>query len=123
MKTLMLFSVLLTSSFALAGEKYICREILDNNSSSDLEYGSRKMILNQVSDDVVKEGKFYPFKLEIYEFNSGKALFTESVNVRVEDVMFRFTNTAKKVSGLIYLDEADQTWLRIGSTKINFDCN
>jgi hypothetical protein len=114
MKFLFLLAITISST-AFAGEKYICREIGGD------EYAPKKMILTQVSDESIREGKFYPFKLEI--FDSGKAIVSESVNVRTEDVMFRFTNTAKKISGIIFLDELDQTSVSVGRTKYHFDCN
>lgn len=117
MKFALLLALTILSATAFAGEKYICRE-----TGGD-EYAPKKFILTQVSDDVIHEGKFYSFKLEIFEGNSGKAIVSESVNVRTEDVMFKFTNTAKKISGIIFLDEMDQTWVKVGKTEYHFDCN
>jgi hypothetical protein len=117
MKCTLLFVLTILSATAFAGEKYICTQI-DGD-----EYAPKKMILTQVSDDTIHEGKFYPFKLEIFDGNSSKAIVSESVNVRTEDVMFKFTNTAKKVSGIIFLDEMDQSHVKVGKTEYRFNCN
>ena len=117
MKLFLMLALTLSSTLALAGEKYICRE-----TGAD-DYNPHKMILTQVGDDSIKEGKFYAFKLEIFKGNSAKAIVSEAVNVRTEDVMFKFTNTAKKISGIIFLDEPDQASVTINKKSMSFDCN
>lgn len=117
MKALLIFALTLFSSLSFAGDKYICREINNNT------YQLKKMILTQVGDASMKEGKFYPFKLEIFDKTSSTPIYVEAVNVRIEDVMVKITNTAKKVSGIIFLDEMEATWIKIGKTSISFDCN
>lgn len=117
MKSLLIVAFALLSLNALAGDKYICKQIGGD------EYSPKKMILTQVSDENMSEGKFYAFKLEIFENNTSKAIVSESVNVRIEDVMVKFTNTAKKISGMIYLDELEASYVKVGSTSYNFDCN
>lgn len=112
------FALLLASASTLsfAGEKYICREIGGD------EYQPKKLIVTQVGDAPIKEGKVYSFKLEIFEGNSSTPIVSESVNVRTEDVMFRMTNTARKISGMIFMDELDQTSVSVGRKEYRFDC-
>lgn len=118
MKSLLALVVLASSISAFAGEKYICKEITENSWDS-----KKTMILTQVGDIEVKEGVKYTFKLEVYEGNSSKPVVAENVTVETEDVMFGFNNKAKKISGMIYLDELDQTWLKVGKNETRFDCN
>lgn len=118
MKSLLALIVLASSITAFAGEKYICKEITENSWDS-----KKTMILTQVGNIDIKEGVKYNFTLEVYEGNSAKAVVSEKVTVETEDVMFGFENKAKKISGMIYLDELDQTWLKVGKTETRFDCN
>lgn len=118
MKSLLALITLLTSITAFAGEKYICKEITENSWDS-----KRTLILTQVGNIEINEGVKYTFTLEVFEGNSSKAIVSEKVTVETEDVMFAFSNKAKKISGMIYMDELDQTWLKVGKNEWHFDCN
>jgi hypothetical protein len=111
-----LFLLVLTlSSAAFAGDKYICTEIGGD------EYAPKKLILTQIGNAPYSELTRFPYTLEIYA--SGKRLLLETVNVRTEDVMVSVTNSAKRISGRIFLDEMEASWLTIGSKTLKFNCN
>jgi hypothetical protein len=114
MKFLFLLALTLSSA-AFAGDKYICTEI------GGEEYAPKKLVLTQIGNAKYEELKRFPYTLEIYA--SGKRLLLETVNVKTEDVMVSITNSAKRISGTIYLDEMEASYLTIGSKKFKFDCN
>lgn len=118
MKSLLLMIVLTSAFSAFAGDKYICKEMTENSWDS-----KRTMILTQLGNIQIKEGVKYDFKLEVFEGNSSKPIVSEKVTVETEDVMFGFSNKAKKIEGMIYMDELDQTWLKVGKSEWHFDCN
>ncbi len=118
MKLLSVFVILLFSTVSFAGEKYICKQITANSWDDKVT-----MVLTQIGDEQIKEGVSYKFKLELFSGRSATPKFSETVIVETEDVMFSFVNKAKKVNGMIYLDELDQTWLYVGQDKYDFDCN
>ncbi len=117
MKLIIAFLVLTASALSFAGEKYICKEKKESWESK------KTFILTQIGDAQVKEGVKYSFILEVFEGNSSKPVMTEKVIVETEDVLFGFKNTAKKISGMIYMDELEGSWLSIKGKKIYFDCN
>src|SRR5688572_18330166 len=108
MKHVLMLALSLTSSMAFAGEKFICQQ-----TDGD-RYSPKKMILTQIGTAEIREGKPYSFKLEVFEGRGSEAKISETVTVETEDVMFGFKNKVKKISGMIYLDELDQTWLKVG---------
>ncbi len=116
MKALLLIASLLFTSLSFAGVTHVCVELTPKDP-----YIIHKMVLAQVGHDKIEEGKFIPFVLQIFQ---GSTLLIETpVNVRTEDVMFNFTNTAKKVKGIIFLDEMDDSWVKIGKLEFDFNCN
>ena len=117
--TLLASTLIATSSFA--GERYLCHQTDAESTYEAQQYSPYKIVLTQVGHDKIQEGKFFPFYLEVY-LDQTKPIFETAVNMRNEDVMMKFTNTAKKVSGMIYLDEMDQAYLTVGNKKMHFDC-
>lgn len=117
MKSFLFLASLLISAQSFAGSKFICKEITENEWDQ-----KRTMILTQEGDERVEEGTKYNFKLEVYDSVNSKPLVSEKVVVQTEDVLFQFSNKAKRIDGIIYMDEPDQTVLTIGKTKINFNC-
>lgn len=117
MKLLIAAIVLMTSTLTFAGEKYICKEKKESWESKT------SFILTQIGDADVKEGEKYAFHLEVFEGNNSKPLLSEKVTVQTEDVMFGFKNSAKKIYGMIYLDELDASYLTIKGKTTHFDCN
>lgn len=113
MKLFLSLVVLFSSISAFAGQKFICKEI----------NGSKKLVLTQVSTTPVRGGIKSQFKLEIFERNSSRPVYAAPVIVQTEDVMVAFENKAQQLSGMIYLDELDQTYVRIGRSELSFDCN
>ena len=119
MKSLFALVVLLVSLNTFAGTKFICKENTESRWDS-----KKSMILTQLGHVKIKEGVVYDFKLEIYDTNSShKPFVSEIVSVETEDVMFGFSNKIKKIEGMIYLDELDQTWVKVGKTEMSFNCN
>lgn len=117
MKLIIAAIVLMTSTLAFSGEKYICKELKESWESKS------SFILTQIGDEEVREGQKHTFMLEVYEGNSSKPVLAEKVTVETEGVMFAFKNSAKKIKGMIYLDELDQTYLTIKGKTTHFDCN
>lgn len=71
---------------------------------------------------VVREGQ--PFRVIISLFKAGSAepLFSLQGVGTTEDVMFDFAVKGQALSGTIFLDELDQTTLKIGGKTLSFDC-
>ena len=88
------------------------KHALDGNDFRKLAFAS-----------VFEEGAKFAFQLEVFEGNSSKAVLSEKVTVETEDVMFGFKNSAKKITGMIYLDELDASYLTIKGKTTHFDCN
>ncbi len=114
MKSILGLLVLMTATSAFARVQYVCQE--QGNRAP------RTMILTQISTGRIQEGVKYVFGLELRDSRTGTVLLAERVNVETEDVMFSFSNRQRTISGMIYLDELDQTWLEIGRNKLRFDC-
>ncbi len=115
MKSIIGFLVLMTVTTAFAREQYVCQE--KGNRTSP-----RTMTLTQLSSGRVQEGVKHLFGLELRDRRTGTVLFAARVNVEVEDVMFSFSNRQGEVTGMIYLDELDQSWAEFGRNKLRFDC-
>jgi hypothetical protein len=105
--------VLASASFA---QDYKCGE---TDQASGV--APRTLVLKSLSTREVREGDKVPYRLEL--FQGKKKVLSEKVIVEMEDVMFGFENKAKKIVGMIYLDELDQTYLYVGKDKAYFDCN
>ena len=118
MKMLLAATTLLVSFQSMAGIKYICKEQTKNSWDE-----KKTLVLTQVGNGRINEGRKYQFTLEVYGRNTSRPLLAERVMVETEDVMFGFSNQAKGISGMIYLDELDQAWLRVGRSEVAFDCN
>lgn len=116
MKYLLVIALLASSVMAFAGEKFICVQ-----SNGD-EYSPKKVIMTQIGETKVEEGYSYKFTLEVFAKNSSKALMTTVVNVKTEDVMYKFKNSANKVEGILYMDEPNDSWLQIGKEDIRLNC-
>jgi hypothetical protein len=117
MKFFIAASFLFSSIATFAGEKYICVQ------SGEYEYSPAKVILTQIGEGKVVEGNPTPFSLEIYTDYTTKPSVKELVYVTTEDVMFHFNNKAKKISGLIFMDELDEAHVKIGKKEIRMNCN
>lgn len=109
MKKLFFALSLLIGPAAFAGESYVCKEI---------GRGNHVLKLTQVGDDDIQEGAKYPFYLELYR--GKKFMHSQYVTVTTEDVMFEFQG--HKLTGMIYLDELDQTHLTLNAKEYRFDC-
>ncbi len=115
MKTIFTLFIFMIATSAFARFQFNCQEIGNRTAS-------RTMDLTQVSNGRLSEGVRHTFKLELRENRTRQLLLSELVTVEVEDVMFSFSNRARGINGMIYLDEMDQTWLELGRTKIRFAC-
>lgn len=108
------------STGAIASTSFTCKE-LDSKQN-------RIVILEQIGNAKIVEGKKVPFKLTVLKTPADGSevalvvLETEGT-VETEDVMFDFTSKDKKVKFGIYMDELDQSWLKIGKAKTSrFEC-
>ena len=110
--------VLISSSTFASDEKITCNEIVLMNGDV-----SRTMVLTKISVRPLREGEKAPYKLELFKGKKNILILSEKVIVETEDVQFMFENKAKKISGMIYMDELDQTSLTLKNEDINFDCN
>jgi hypothetical protein len=110
MKSLFTAILFLTSLQTFAGDKHICKQIVANSYDDKLT-----MILTE------NAGNTYTF--ELFQTGQGKPILRAEVTTTVEDVIFDFKNKTKKIAGRLYLDELDQTSVRIGKNEYNFDCN
>lgn len=118
MKSIFALIILTVSTFSFGGTKYICKEITKNSWDN-----KKTMILTQIGHSSIEESVKYPFLLEVFESGNSRPVLSEKVTVETEDVMFGFSNKAKKISGMIYLDELEETYLTIGKKEIRFNCN
>ncbi len=103
-----------SSAFAGTPEEYTCREL-----------GRGKHVLTvltlvQIGDEPVREGKKYLFNLTMTNAESDTIVEYQIVEVETEDVLFSFNGA--NLSGMIYLDEMDQSWLEIGRRNFSFNC-
>ena len=96
-------------------EKIEC-EGLDQNSGYTMTMDAR-------SQSNV-EGKAIAYYLEVLGEHQ-EPLFANIVFGVKEDVMLNFKSKAgvqPKLSGLLYMDEADQTWVKLNGDELRFSC-
>ncbi len=116
MKTILATLALTFATSSFAGVQYVCKQVNDRPGTL------HTMTLTQVSTGRILEGNKYAFNLELREIRTRRLVLSERVTVETEDVMFSFSNKAKAISGMIYLDEMDGAWLNIGRNELRFDC-
>lgn len=115
--TIAVLSLVLSNSAVAAGAKYICKQ------TNDLPgYQKITAILEQNGNSIIKEGKAYPFTLELYQSGERKPFLKRVVFAQFEDVQFTFGNSSEGISGWIYLDELDQSGLNLKGEKVALDC-
>lgn len=80
--------------------------------------------MKPLQGEAIEDGNKYPYLLEIRD-PFKQVIFSGVVQVEVEDVMFGFSGKAgrKNLSGMVYMDEPDQSVITIGSQKMRFDCS
>ncbi|MNK89331.1 hypothetical protein D3C87_1093390 [compost metagenome] len=122
MKALLVLATLLTiSGTAQAFESIQCK--------GNEEFGTSKNVtmtmkaVDKTNNDV-PEGVKVPYELLVMIDN--QVVVATTVQAHAEDVMFQFrskTNRFGKVSGIIYLDELDQTSVTVNDLDFTLDCN
>jgi hypothetical protein len=125
-KILTLVLALATSTQAFAAFSLItCKQI---DGSKDLV-----IILEQIGNDRIEEGKKIPFRLtiakapeddrEILLVKFASIQMVKDGFVQTEDVQFNFTSHDKSVMFGIYMDEENQDWMKINGKKAGqFNC-
>ncbi len=71
----------------------------------------------------VREGVKVPYKIVVK--NGNKVWADTVVRAAQEDVLFGFGSKTKaygKITGMIYMDELDQSWVTLNGTNLHVDC-
>lgn len=114
---LVLMTALATSTSALAGEKYICKQ-----TDAAPGYEKTTVILTQVGEARLEEGTTYRFVLELFKAPTKTPYMKRIVFAQVEDVHLSFGNSAEGISGHIYLDELYSAGLTLNGNSMQIDC-
>lgn len=101
------------SSFA-SGYEFTCEQMyVDSNKLT--------MIIAQVGDTRMREAVAVPFTLKVLTAD-GVVLIDESAEGSLEDVMLSFRVKGQRLRGMVYLDQLNESYLRVGGKTISFDC-
>lgn len=116
MKNLFLALITLTSSTAFAGEQYYCHGNYETDASATL-------FVKVLSHDKITEGE--KMEMLVVVRDGAKTLFEGRVSAENEDVQvfLKSRRGQPKLSGMIFLDELDQTSINVAGEQMNFDCN
>jgi hypothetical protein len=119
MKNLFLAVLALSTSVpAFAGEQYYCK---GNFSTSE----STTLFVKALSHDHAIEGEKMEYLIVIRD--DAEEIFHGHVSAESEDVMLSFKSRRgqQKLSGMIYMDELNQTWMKLGNAKeaLHFNCD
>lgn len=112
---LILATLISTPAFASEGTSYYCKGIDGSEGKT--------MYAKLVNADEVKDG--YEDMIFLFVVRDGsKTIFSDYVAATSEDVMLNFTSHdgAAVMSAGIFMDELDQTWVKLGRKKMRFDC-
>ena len=117
MKAPLIALIALLAAPAFAGQEtsFYCHGI-DNSAG-------KMLFVKALSNTDVPEN--YPMSYLVVIRDGSKTLFEAAVTAKQEDVMLSFASRAgsPKLSGIIYLDEYDQTSMTLGRMEMRFDCN
>lgn len=121
MKFLVMLS-LLVSATASAGtpQKFICKAV-DARVSDD----PITVIFTQIGNSRIEEGVPTPFKLDVYQPAddlSAKRVIAETAVVVTEDVMMKFNVRLKGISGILFMDEPNDSWIKIKGKTYQLNC-
>lgn len=104
----------LTSATALASaEKYVCTEY--SRSNDTLKQAT--VVLTPVQKGNIKERVPFGYRLELYRGAKVVSEMETIGTVLTEDVSWEFTSVDKKVSFYIYLDEMNESGLKLSGRK------
>ncbi|MBX9767650.1 MAG: hypothetical protein K2X47_10300, partial [Bdellovibrionales bacterium] len=101
------------SAFAAPAEKYVCTEY--NRSNNALKQNT--VVLTPVQKGSIKENIPFGYRLEVYQGAKVVSELEVIGTVLTEDVSFEFTSVDKKVSFYIFLDEMNESGLKISGRK------
>jgi|GEM_PF-6264150 len=101
---------------AFAGEQYYCKGNYNTPESVTL-------FVKALSHDHAIEGETMEYLIVIRD--GSEELFKGHVTAESEDVMLSFKSRRgqPKLSGMIYMDELNQTWMKIPGKEMNFNCD
>mgnify|MGYP000473180231 CR=1 FL=1 len=115
-KSILVLGLLISSMAQAAGAKYVCTQQGGGAAA-------RTVVLTQTGDREILENRAEDFRLEVYEAGQVTATLEKDGKVLTEDVMFSFKSDDRAVSFMIYLDEMDQSSLRVrGQRTTRFTC-
>jgi hypothetical protein len=105
------------STDVISYSKFVCKQI-------DLKHGeaARTFVLKKIGDVAINEGVEYKYQFLLFNGIDRAPEIATVVKVTTEDVMFNFENKARGISGMIFLDEYDQTSLTIDGQDLRFAC-
>ncbi len=116
MKNTLMITALLFSSISFAGVRINCK----GTDSSTAK--TQRVTLTQVGDTKMSEQARYDFVLEVSKADSRAIQTKEIVALSFEDVMVKANNRAKGIQVLIFMDEPTDSWMTIGSQKLDLVC-
>lgn len=118
MKNLILIFTAVLSLNTFAQDTYYCWETNNEGVRTD-----RLVVLTQQESERMREGKVYDFKYEFYQEDTACFPDVEAVaSVEVNDVMVGFKVKGKRISGMMYLDEMHESWIKINGKQSRLDC-
>lgn len=121
MKSVFTALAFIVSSSAFAGqfsrEQYICKESKRSHSATSV---GMKMILTSTSRADV-EGRPIRYVLQVIKGN--KLVVEEQAYGEKNDVILNFAVKGKAISGMIFMDELDQTSLSLHGKELSFNCD
>jgi hypothetical protein len=112
MKTLLLALVALSSTSALTKpDTYWCK-----GTGAD---SGKTLYVRILSSDQAREGDKLSWLMVIRD--GSETIFSGNVKSDLEDVDLGFH--ARGLSGMIFLDELNETWVKLNGQDMRFDCN
>ena len=119
MKAALSVLALVLSPLAHADEtsKFVCQQ-------THLEAGQSRhtMVLKEIGAAPIKEGVEAKCQFLLFNDTDRAPEIATVVSVTTEDVMFNFESKKHGISGIIFLDEYDQTSATINGVDMRFTC-
>lgn len=119
MKALVILAAVFVSTNAFAIEDMTCK--------GNKDFGTSETVSVQIkavgkTTNQVPEGTSVPYKITVK--NDGEVWADGVVSASQEDVMFGFEGAGSfgELSGMIYLDELEQSHLSLNDMKLQLDC-
>lgn len=113
-----------TALFALSALLLAAPSFAESYTCAGIDGDEGKVLrVEALGSTNVPEGTRMPFRVEIT--HGDRVLFGDEVTAVQSDVMLMFRNRRgqPRLSGTIYLDELNQTWIKAGGKEMRFDCD